>query len=236
MEGIGHGDRTVGTVQAHSEVWSATLKPGEISGGPNGYCGSNADSECWVKAGQDSYGTLSDNDFVVGSTTYFVRSLRYGVSGDGDLFLTLDQSLSSTEKDSLTPHIGSMQFARSDASDHRGGYRWTGHDRPWTVGTDITVKLTARSSPLPDRVYNVTARAIDFPWRKAEGAIGYRVAWTAGKHKGPRSRPPDGTSETRIDNGETTKHSITGLAAGTAYTVWVTAPRRRTKPGRLRQW
>ena len=146
--------------QAQSEVWSATLTPGEISSGPNGYCGANTSGDCWVKSSHSPYGVLSDNDFMVGDRPFVVRSLRYGASGDGHLFLTLDEDLTESDKLWLTLHIGNRQFALADANDHSKGYQWQMQDPQWTVGTDIAVKLTM-PSPVSNVAHSVT---VPFDW------------------------------------------------------------------------
>ena len=119
---------TITSQEVRKEALSATLTPGEVSGGPTGYCGDNGAVSAGCKSSHDPYGTLTDTQFQIDATTYEVRSIRYGVSSSGNLFLTLDKELTTEHKRTLILHIGNARFRLADATSQSKGYQWTGFD------------------------------------------------------------------------------------------------------------
>ena len=125
-------------------AWCATLTAGE-----QGYC-LNVRGRCNPK-----YGTLSDDDFTLGTTDYTVKSLRWGVGSGSNLHLTLDQDFPATSLASLTLKVDTHEWALSDAT--RGNdsgenpaengvannYRWANASQAENFGrgVEVTVEL-----------------------------------------------------------------------------------------------
>ena len=124
-------------------------------GHARGYCDTAAGSgRC-----NTPYGSLSDTDFTIGSTTYVVESIRWGrpggVShGTDRLHLTLDKDLPTDDLASYELVVDTHEFALSDAvrSNPRGtaenNYRWTSNEAITALAVDaeVTVKLLGSTS------------------------------------------------------------------------------------------
>ena len=132
----------VSVEQAQTDIWSATLTADK-----QGYCDTAAGTPC----ADESYGALSDNDFILDGTTYTVESIRWGSSY---VHLTLDRDFPAASLANLTLQVGSDSFALSAAT--RGNnmanidnnYRWA--DPPAAFGdlegNTVTVKLVSGST------------------------------------------------------------------------------------------
>ncbi len=153
------GGKTAQAVSAKADLWTATLTPGEVSGGWSGYCqeDSTDPGACIVEGSHDNYGGLTDKGFGSGTTSYTVHSLRYGsnqLPAEAKLHLTLNAALSAADVAALVLRIGSQEFQLSSASTTVGSpvssqdYSWSVPSRPWTVGASIEVTIT-RTGAVP---------------------------------------------------------------------------------------
>ena len=128
-----------------TDIWSATLTPAK-----NGYCVPAAGHPC----ADESYGELSDNDFILDGTTYTVERIGFGST---HVHLTLDKDFPAASLPNLTLHVGSHSFALSEAArgildgDGLGhvidnNYRWTdppAEFKDLEEGATLTVKLVS---------------------------------------------------------------------------------------------
>ena len=96
-----------------TDIWSATLTPAK-----NGYCVPAANP-----CADESYGELSDNDFILDGTTYTVERIGFG----SHVHLTLDFPAASLPN--LTLHVGSHSFALSSQGWIDNNYRWADSSR-----------------------------------------------------------------------------------------------------------
>ena len=133
----------VAQVQAQTEVWSATLTVGDGAGSfANGYAGAGASRGL----GSSTFGSLSDNDFVVGETTYVVQSLRWATGGNERLWLDLDRTPDKAEYDTWTLHVGNETFAFTSATTRNlSRFYWNSvydDDKFPDPGATVTVKIT----------------------------------------------------------------------------------------------
>ena len=123
--------------QAQTEVWSATLTPGDLTSGllgcldvPSAHCSSTA--------------ILSDDDFTHDSTDYTVFGLI--LETDGSFSFRVDTTI-TTETATLTLVVGSTSLVLADATPQTGSTRtWASSGVSLTVGTAIDVKLTAAAT------------------------------------------------------------------------------------------
>ena len=147
------GGKTAEAVSDKADLWAATLTPGEVSGGPSGYCqeDSTDPGACIVEGSHNNYGELTDDGFDSGTTSYTVHSLRYGsnqLPAEAKLHLTLNAALSAADVAALVLRIGSQEFQLSSASTTVGSpasshnYGWSVPSQPWTVGASIEVAIT----------------------------------------------------------------------------------------------
>ena len=131
-----------------SPVWSATLTLG-FSGARIGYCaipdftGGGGTRAC-------GHGSVSDDQFTLGGTTYAVLSIR----GDGSTYthLTLDREFPTAQLSTLTLRIGSVSCMLSDAEvrtvangEVPNNYRWEDElcPAPWYDENDEFVSTAA---------------------------------------------------------------------------------------------
>ena len=153
------GGKTAQAVSAKADLWTATLTPGEVSGGWSGYCqeDSTDPGACIVAGSHDNYGGLTDKGFGSGTTSYTVHSLRYGsnqLPAEAKLHLTLNAALSAADVAALVLRIGSQEFQLSSASTTVGSpvssqdYSWSVPSQPWIVGASIEVAIT-RAGAVP---------------------------------------------------------------------------------------
>ena len=134
-------------------AWCATLTVGvstKATGKANGYC-TSLTGIC-----DTTYGSLSDTDFILDSTTYNVNSIRWGAgSGGNKLHLTLGSALSAIEVNRLTLNVDSNELALSDATEGKkqgtlaNNYNWTAPTavRGYAVGRKVTVELMRAALP-----------------------------------------------------------------------------------------
>ena len=94
---------SVAPAAAQSTIWSATLTPAAPSGGGSGYCAGNASSQCWYETSVSPFGTLTDDDFTIGSRSYTVRMLGYSVDGSAQTGLLLNSTLAGVDHDHPEP-------------------------------------------------------------------------------------------------------------------------------------
>ena len=121
--------------QAQTEIWSATLTPGDLGDGVIGCLDLIAFAAC------SSTAILSDDDFTHDSTDYTVSGLY--VEANGNFSFSVDTTI-TTETAALTLVVGSTSLVLADATT-RGtlGRIWASSGVSLTVGTAINVKLTA---------------------------------------------------------------------------------------------
>ena len=137
---------SVAPAAAQTTLWSATLTPAQPGDGA-GYCSGNELSLCIEISNQSPFGTLSDDDFTIGSTSYTVQAIIWNPDGGNALYLRLSQALSSAQRAASTLHLGTEALPLSSATvSPRAGanvvYQWLVSPAPYTVGTAISVRLT----------------------------------------------------------------------------------------------
>ena len=125
--------------QAQTEVWSATLTPGDLSSGLLGCTNGVSTGRC------SSTSLLSEDSFNYDSTDYNITALflrpdgRFQFQVDGDI---------TTATAALTLVVGSTALVLADAPTILSNTRiWNSSGVSLTIGTDITVKLTAPGTP-----------------------------------------------------------------------------------------
>ena len=129
--------------QAQTEVWSATLTPGDLGMGALG-CNSidfNTAVECSNTA------VLSDNDFTLGSTDHTIGFIELSAAGS----LQIISTGVFTDADTLVLVLGTTSLAFSDgilgSGDPGDGQLWVSTGISWTAGTDVSVRLTTAAPP-----------------------------------------------------------------------------------------
>ena len=122
-----------------TNVWTATLTPVDVGGNHIG-CNSDNDDD----AQRCSTATiLSDDDFEHDSTDYTIVGLFLG---NGTLTLGLDTNITPATS-TLTLVVGTTSF---DITNTNSNVRtWTNSGLTWTIGTDVSVKLTESSTTPP---------------------------------------------------------------------------------------
>ncbi len=137
--------------QAQTEIWSATLTPGNLGSLGVGCNNNTAGAEC------SSTAVLSDGDFTYASTDYAVFGIQ--LNSFGALSLYVDNDI-TTATAALTLVIGSTAFGFADA-DTQGGnsWQWFSAGVSLTVGTAVRVGLISTPAD-PDGV-TVPALACD---------------------------------------------------------------------------
>ena len=120
--------------QAQTEIWTATLTPGDLQLSILG-CGNHIDS-----ARCSSTTVLSEDSFNYDSTDYTITMLF--VRSGGNFELTVDADI-TTATAALTLVVGSTSLVLADADTITTRKRiWNSSGVSLTIGTDIAVKLT----------------------------------------------------------------------------------------------
>ena len=137
--------------QAQTEVWSATLTPGNLGSLGVGCNNNTAGAEC------SSTAVLSDGDFTYASTDYAVFGIQ--LNSFGALSFYVDNEI-TTATAALTLVIGSTAFGFADADVPAGNsWQWFSAGVSLTVGTAVRVGLISTPAD-PDGV-TVPALACD---------------------------------------------------------------------------
>ena len=147
------------TMPAHATttIWTATLTVGSDGG-------TNTNAQGYNNGGTftstvANFGSLTDVDFVVGSTTYTIKTLRWGTgsASSGNLAFEVDSAFpAATDYSTWTLNIGTNAFAFSDVDEElnsRTRLRWqsvfdpndSGKPTPPASGTTVTVSITDSS-------------------------------------------------------------------------------------------
>ena len=136
-------------------IWCATMtvRTATFAADGTGYCiTGNNNPFC-------GYGSVDEDEFLVGTTPFTVRSVRWVDDfGSEEVHLTLNSDLPSARLDSLTLKVGTHSFALSNASTDGGFFDIT-HNYKWPVdiqdfadigaGDEVTVQLLfANSAPV----------------------------------------------------------------------------------------
>ena len=125
--------------QAQTEVWSATLTPGDLSSGLLGCTNGVSTGRC------SSTSLLSEDSFNYDSTDYNITALF--LRPDGRFQFQVDADI-TTATAALTLVVGSTALVLADAPTILSNTRiWNSSGVSLTIGTDITVKLTAPGTP-----------------------------------------------------------------------------------------
>ena len=126
--------------QAQTEVWSATLTPGDLSSGILGCSNGVGTARC------SSTSVLSEDSFTYDSTAYNITGLF--VRSNGQLEFIVDVDLTTTTLADLTLVVGSTSLVLSGGT-ASGTVKliFSSSGVSLTAGTDITVKLTAPGTP-----------------------------------------------------------------------------------------
>ena len=125
--------------QAQTEVWSATLTPGDLGSGLLGCTNGVSTGRC------SSTSLLSEDSFNYDSTDYNITGLF--LRPDGRFQFQVDADI-TTATAALTLVVGSTALVLADAPTILSNTRiWNSSGVSLTIGTDITVKLTAPGTP-----------------------------------------------------------------------------------------
>ena len=186
--------------QAQTEIWSATLTPGDLRLSILG-CGNHIDS-----ARCSSTTVLSEDSFNYDSTDYtitmlFVRSgRRFELQVDADI---------TTNTNALTLVVGSTSLVLAEATTSTARLRtWDNSGVSMTAGTDIAVKLTAPNA------------ATGAPSISGTATVGHLLTATAGTIADADGLPASFTYQwVRVDaDGTSNEADITGANSST-YTL-----------------
>ena len=124
--------------QAQTEVWSATLTPGDLGSGVLGCSNGVSTGRC------SSTSLLSEDSFNYDSTDYNITVLF--LRPDGRFQFQVDAAI-TTATAALTLVVGSTALVLADATIIPEARIWNSSGVSLTIGTDITVKLTAPGTP-----------------------------------------------------------------------------------------
>ena len=125
--------------QAQTEIWSATLTPGDLGGGILGCSNDVSHARC------SNTSFLSEDSFTYDSTDYNIAGLF--VRSTGRLAFSVLADI-TTATAALTLVVGSTSLVLADATtiNTRSRY-WSSSGVSLTAGTAINVKLTAPGTP-----------------------------------------------------------------------------------------
>ena len=125
--------------QAQTEIWSATLTPGDLGGGILGCSNGVSHARC------SNTSFLSEDSFNHDSTDYNIAGLFVRSNGRLEFSVLADITTATA---ALTLVVGSTSLVLADATtiNTRSRY-WSSSGVSLTAGTDITVKLTAPGTP-----------------------------------------------------------------------------------------
>ena len=124
--------------QAQTEVWSATLTPGDLGGGILGCSNDVSHARC------SNTSFLSEDSFTYDSTDYNIAGLFVRSTGRLEFSVLADITTATA---ALTLVVGSTSLVLADATtiNTRSRY-WSSSGVSLTAGTAINVKLTAAAS------------------------------------------------------------------------------------------
>ncbi len=120
-----------------TEVWSATLTVRDIGNNLLGCDITGSTQRC------NPSGSLTDNDFTYGGTTYTIEAIR---STSTQFAMQLSTSLSGSAKSALTLHIGNAQFPLAGATISGTNIVLNNHGLSWNAGDTVQLRLTAPPS------------------------------------------------------------------------------------------
>ena len=174
-----------------------------------------------------SFGTLDDQTFTVGTNDY--RTRLVSLMGNVLTFATTNYDLTAEEKDVLRLHVCAADLNFSAAGGPTGdhGYVFSTTGLSWSSGDTVTLRL---SLPATGQVMGVGVAPgnahLVVTWTAVDNATGYTVQWTSGGED-----YNTGDRQATVTSGSTTRHTISGLANGTEYTVRVIATRTGAADG-----
>ena len=124
--------------QAQTEIWSATLTPGDLGGGILGCSNGVSHARC------SNTSFLSEDSFTYDSTDYNIAGLFVRSTGRLEFSVLADITTATA---ALTLVVGSTSLVLADATtiNTRSRY-WSSSGVSLTAGTAINVKLTAAAS------------------------------------------------------------------------------------------
>ena len=125
--------------QAQTEIWSATLTPGDLGGGILGCSNGVSHARC------SNTSFLSEDSFTYDSTDYNIAGLFVRSTGRLEFSVLADITTATA---ALTLVVGSTSLVLADATtiNTRSRY-WSSSGVSLTAGTAINVKLTAPGTP-----------------------------------------------------------------------------------------
>ena len=178
-----------------------------------------------------SFGTLDDQTFTVGTNDY--RTRLVSLMGNVLTFATTNYDLTAGEKDVLRLHVCAADLDFSAAGGPTGdhGYVFSTTGLSWFSGDTVTLRLSLpATTTAPGQVMGVGVAPgnaqLVVTWTAVDTATGYTVQWTSGGQD-----YNTGDRQATVTPGSTTRHTIEGLANGTAYTVRVIATRTGVTDG-----
>ena len=213
-------------------VWSATLTTKDLGSGRFGCTGAGPTS-CGLTS------VLTDDDFTHDGVTYRIVAVEVATTGGfaGDLVVELNRSIPSSLQSTLTMHVGSSQFAVSDAELLRSNRQaaWSNSGLTWTAGGTVSLKLTvsAASTDPPAAPTNLGVTPgdtkLDLSWTAPAGTVtGYDVHYTSAAAGTVANNAAVGNNAATawVDashSGTTASHTISSLTNDTPYRVRVRA-------------
>ena len=142
--------------QAQTDVWTATLTPGDLNLSILGCSNNVGAARC------SSTTVLSEDSFNYDSTDYTITLLF--VRSGGNFELTVDADI-TTATAALTLVVGSTSLVLADADTITTRRRvWESSGVSLTEGTDIVVKLIAAANNPPTAAHNTVTTGEDRPY------------------------------------------------------------------------
>ena len=178
-----------------------------------------------------SFGTLDDQTFTVGTNDY--RTRLVSLMGNVLTFATTNNDLTAGEKDVLRLHVcaADLDFSAAGGTTGDHGYVFSTTGLSWSSGDTVTLRLSLpATTTAPGQVMGLGVAPgnaqLVVTWTAVDTATGYTVQWTSGGQD-----YNTGDRQATVTPGSTTRHTIEGLANGTAYTVRVIATRTGADDG-----
>ena len=122
-----------------TDVWTATLTPGDFGSGNLGCNNASPTNKCSTAA------VLSDDDFTYDSTSYSFTTLNLNATS---FSLTVDADITAATTNDLTIVVGSTSLAFAEATTQTARTKtWFNPGFSWTAGTDVSIRIIDLAPP-----------------------------------------------------------------------------------------
>ena len=122
-----------------TDVWTATLTPGDFGSGNLGCNNASPTNKCSTAA------VLSDDDFTYDSTSYSFTTLNLNATS---FSLTVDADITAATTNDLTIVVGSTSLAFAEAPTQTARTKtWFNPGFSWTAGTDVSIRIIDLAPP-----------------------------------------------------------------------------------------